>query len=136
MVLSSKFGLKITAVEKFSVRSLGLIKKMSECRTKAGNQECFENFPFRYFHSLTLDMLNNVYAQKSLIIGENGNDFFDTGSITLPCEFRVHRAGSQLIKKDCHFHLSTVTFEHRHENKSCSACPSDQHKHLTYDSMT
>ena len=29
-----------------------------------------------------------------------------------------------------------MTFEHRHENKSCSACPSDQHKHLTYDSMT
>jgi len=25
-----------------------------------------------------------------------------------------------------------VTFEHRNENKSCSACPKDQHKHLTY----
>ena len=29
-----------------------------------------------------------------------------------------------------------MTFEHRHENKSCSACLSDQRKHLTYDSMT
>ena len=28
-----------------------------------------------------------------------------------------------------------MTFGHRHENKSCSAGPSDQHKHLTYDSM-
>ena len=48
-------------------------------------------------HSLTLDMLNNfcfhVYAQKSLIIGENGNAFFDSLS-TLPCYFRDHRAGS------------------------------------------
>ena len=46
-------------------------------------------------HSLTLDMLNNfcfhVYAQKALFIGENG-----TLIITLSCEFRGHRAGSQL----------------------------------------
>ena len=26
-----------------------------------------------------------------------------------------------------------MSFEHRHENKNCSACPNDQHKHLTYD---
>ena len=26
-----------------------------------------------------------------------------------------------------------VSFEHRHENKNCLACPNDQHKHLTYD---
>ena len=61
---------------------------MSECQTKAGNQECFEKLT----HSLTLDMLNNfcfhVYAQYSLIIGENGNCFFDS-LITLPCYFRV-----------------------------------------------
>ena len=25
-----------------------------------------------------------------------------------------------------------MSFEHRHGNKSCSACPKDQHKHLTY----
>ena len=25
------------------------------------------------------------------------------------------------------------TFEHLHENKSCSACTKDQHKHLTFD---
>ena len=25
---------------------------------------------------------------------------------------------------------SAVTFEHRHENKSCSACHKDQHEHL------
>ena len=46
-------------------------------------------------------MLNNfcfhVYAQKSLIIGENYNDFFDSIISTLSCEFRVHRAGSQII---------------------------------------
>ena len=29
-------------------------------------------------------------------------------------------------KNHCHFHLQTATFEHRHENKSCSACPEDQ----------
>ena len=25
-----------------------------------------------------------------------------------------------------------VTFQHSHENKSCSACPKDQHQHFTY----
>ena len=29
-------------------------------------------------------------------------------------------------KKHCNFRLYTVTFEPRHENKSCSACPEDQ----------
>ena len=29
-------------------------------------------------------------------------------------------------KKHCNFRLQTVTFEPRHENKSCSACPEDQ----------
>ena len=33
-------------------------------------------------------------------------------------------------KKHCHFHLETVTFEHRHENNICTK---DQHKHLTFD---
>ena len=28
-------------------------------------------------------------------------------------------------------YLQILTFEHRHENKSCSACPKDQHKHFT-----
>ena len=44
------------------------------------------------------DMLNNfsfhVYAPKSLFIAENDNAFFTT--TTSSCEFRVHRAGSQL----------------------------------------
>ena len=44
-------------------------------------------------------MLNNfcfhLYAQKSLFIAENCNAFFDI-LITLPCEFGVHWAGSQL----------------------------------------
>ena len=44
-------------------------------------------------------MLNNfcfhLYAQKSLFIAENCNVFWDISS-TLPCEFRGHRAGSQL----------------------------------------
>ena len=26
-----------------------------------------------------------------------------------------------------------MSFEHRHENKSCSACPKDQNKHLTFN---
>ena len=48
-------------------------------------------------------MLNNfcfhVYAENSLFIDENGNDFFDTHhhhDSTRACDFRVHRAGSQL----------------------------------------
>ena len=65
---------------------------MSESQTKAGNQECFEKLEklslsllsllsqLSLSHSLSLDMLNNfcfhVYSQKSLIIGENGNDLF------------------------------------------------------------
>ena len=28
-------------------------------------------------------------------------------------------------KNHWHFHLETATFENRHENKSCSACPKD-----------
>ena len=36
-------------------------------------------------------------------------------------------------KKHCHFDLQTATFEHRHENKGCSARPKDQLKHLTLD---
>ena len=48
---------------------------MSECQTKAGNQECLAKLTISISHSLTLDMLNNfcfhVYAQKSLFIGEN-----------------------------------------------------------------
>ena len=50
-------------------------------------------------HPLNLKMLNNfcfhVQAQKSLFIDENDYVFFDS-FITLSCEFRVHRAGSQL----------------------------------------
>ena len=53
-----------------------------------------------FSHSLILDMLNkfcfHLYAQNSLFRGENCNVFFDSSTITLTCEFRVHRAGSQL----------------------------------------
>ena len=63
---------------------------MSECQTKAENQECFENLRIRKLENLKTwkfenfeimknypwDILNNfcfhVYAQKSLFIG-NGN---------------------------------------------------------------
>ena len=49
--------------------------------------------------SISLDMLNkfcfHVYAQNSLFIGENCNGIF-WDLITLSCEFRSHRAGSQL----------------------------------------
>ena len=51
-------------------------KNMSECQTKAGNQE----------HSL--NTLNNfcfhVYAQKSLFIGENDNEVFWTAATASP----------------------------------------------------
>ena len=62
---------------------------MSECQTKAGNQECFEKLSLSLlsllsllpllslFHSLYLDMLNNfcfnVYAQKSLTLSHSFN---------------------------------------------------------------
>ena len=55
-------------------------------------------------HSITLDMLNkfcfHVKAQKSLFIAENCNAFFLTAATTASCEFRVHRAGSQLKMKN------------------------------------
>ena len=74
---------------------------MSERKTKAGNQECFDKLGklkklenlgklkkleklslslLSLIHSLSLNMLNNfcfhVYAQKSLFIAENCNAFF------------------------------------------------------------
>ena len=30
------------------------------------------------------------------------------------------------------WHFTYATFEHRHENKSCSLCPKDQHKYLEH----
>ena len=54
---------------------------------------------FHVFSFDPWDMLNNfcfhVLAQKSLFIAENCNPFFDiiSSSITLSCDFRVHRAG-------------------------------------------
>ena len=39
------------------------------------------------------------------------------------------REGDDGVKKNhCNFRPLTVTFEPRHENKSCSACPEDQLK--------
>ena len=69
---------------------------MSESQTKAGNQECFaktcktcKTCKLANLQNLQidpLDMLNNfcfhVYAQKSLFIGENVNDFFLTPTAT------------------------------------------------------
>ena len=46
-------------------------------------------------------------------------------------ELKRHRGGwwgGGGQKNHSHFHLQTVTFEHRHENKNCSACPEDQLK--------
>ena len=67
-------------------------EKMSECQTKAGNQNTLthsltplslshsHSLTLSHSYSLTLDMLNNfcfhVYAQKLLIIGKNGNEGF------------------------------------------------------------
>ena len=61
---------------------------MSECQTKAGNQECLAKLTLSISHSLTLDMLNNfcfhVYAQKSLFMAENCNGFFFTSAAASP----------------------------------------------------
>ena len=97
---------------------------MPECQTKAGYQECFEKLEklsqfsqLSLSHSLTLDMLNNfcfhVYAQKSLIIGENGNDFFFDTIHTRSTDIRVHRAGSQLKTRtslygDIHYPMASI----------------------------
>ena len=35
-------------------------------------------------------------------------------------------AAAAVKKKHCNFRQYIVTFEPRHENKSCSACPGDQ----------
>ena len=86
---------------------------MSERQTKAGNLQNLPNFALS--HSLTLAMLNNfcfhVYAQKSLSHSHSLTlshshtlqsliHSLSTSTlniiITLSCEFRVHRAGSQL----------------------------------------
>ena len=57
------------------------------------------------------DMLNNfcfhVYAQKSLFIGDNVNDFFDL-THTISCEFRCHRAGFQLKMSECQTKAGTL----------------------------
>ena len=59
-------------------------------RWESENFENIKNYPW--------DMLTNfcfqVYAQKSLFIGENDNEVCFTSSF--PCEFRVHTAGSRL----------------------------------------
>ena len=94
---------------------------MSECQTKAGNLECMNvsmfwttfvlclcsklSFTLSHSHtllishSITLDMLNKfclyVYVQKSLLQPKIAMVFFYLSSITLPCYFRCHRAGSQ-----------------------------------------
>ena len=45
---------------------------MSECQTKAGNQECFEKLG-KSWENLLNNFCFHVYAQKSLFIGEDGN---------------------------------------------------------------
>ena len=42
-------------------------------------------------------------------------------------ELQTHRRRRWVSKKKhCNFRQKTATFEHRHENKTCSACPNDQ----------
>ena len=80
---------------------------MSESQTKAGNQRKFENLKkfeilkFKIAQVDPRDMLIkfcfHLYAQNSLLIGENCNEvFFDLLIITPSTDIRVHRAGSQL----------------------------------------
>ena len=72
-----------------------LSKKCLKVRLALGTSKLFK------LSSLILgDMLNNfcfhVYAQKSLFIVENGNEYFWTAAGPPSPELRVHRAGSQL----------------------------------------
>ena len=89
-------------------------KKMSECQTKAGNQNTLthsltlslshsHSLTLSLSYSLTLDMLNNfcfhvyaqkslshshtLYAEKSLFIAENCKEFFGTSSSPSPVTF-------------------------------------------------
>ena len=82
-------------------------------------------------HSLTLNMLNNfcfhVYAQKSLFKFENVNAFFLTAMLfSWEPALWTHESQDRVMwlskKKPLQFLPKIVTFEHRHENKSCSAC--------------
>ena len=41
-------------------------------------------------------------------------------------------AAAVVQKTSLQFLPKTVTFEHRHENKSCSACPEDQLKQFKF----
>ena len=67
---------------------------MSECQTKAGNQECLAKLAkltLSISHSFTLDILNNfcfrVYAQKSVFIGQNVNRVFFHTLLPLTSDF-------------------------------------------------
>ena len=75
------------------------------------------------------DMLNNfcfhVYAQMSLFVGENDNGYFQLGTSSM--NSNVTGEGDEGVQKNhCNFRLYTATFDPRHENKNCSACPEDQ----------
>ena len=41
-------------------------------------------------------------------------------------------AEDEVPKMHCNFRLYTLSFEPRHENKSCSACPEDQLKPFNF----
>ena len=67
-----------------------LSKKMSECQTKAGNQEYFEKLENIENFVFMSRLKSRCLKPKIAMI------FFDSIIITLSCEFRSHRAGSQL----------------------------------------
>ena len=65
---------------------------------------------------------------KSIIIGVVQIFSWEPALWTLKSQDRVLLLLLLSKKKHCNFRLSTVTFEPRHENKSCLACPEDQLK--------
>ena len=103
--------------KELEVGKRGVGKKCLNVRQKLGTRKKFKTLKFwkllkrENFHNFeniikwSLGhaeqlLFSCLYAfQKTLIIGENDNDFFYL-SLTLTCAFRVHRAGSQLINID------------------------------------
>ena len=86
------------------------VKKMSECQTKAGNQNTLSlsltisiahsltrSLPHSLTHSLTLSLTHSLHAEqllfscfKSLFIGENGNVFWDSSTTHTRAKIVAH----------------------------------------------
>ena len=61
----------------------------------------------------------NIFEERLIM-------FYEFDNIMKLLDSLIGRDGEAVKKKHCNFRPLTATFEHRHENKSCSACPEDQ----------